>query len=262
MAMRQLSAMTWEEVAALDPARVVAILPVGATEAHGPHLPLCTDVVIAEAMAGAGADRLAARGFEPLVLPALAYTPVPFAAAFAGSIGISEATLTQTVLEIAASLGARGIRTIVIANAHLDPSHLRALQAAVAANPESAEARATIVFPDITRRPWGARLTEEFRSGACHAGQYETSIMLATRPDLVRDEARASLPPVTSSLSTAMREGRMTFADAGGPRAYFGAPAAATAEEGRRTIDALGAILDEAHAQHIAPHAPPLAEEA
>ncbi|MEO5510166.1 MAG: creatininase family protein, partial [Longimicrobiales bacterium] len=119
--------MTWEEVGALDVSRIVAILPVGATEAHGPHLPLGTDVVIAEAMALSGGGRLSDRGLDALILPAIAYTPVPFAAAFPGTIGISAATLTTTITDIAASLGACGIRVLVIANAHLDPTHVRAL---------------------------------------------------------------------------------------------------------------------------------------
>ena len=251
MAVNELSAMTWEEVAGLDASRVVAILPIGATEAHGPHLPLSTDVLIAEAMARSGAARLAQRGLEPLILPPLAYTPTPFAAGFAGTIGVSATTLRETLEDIAGSLGRLGVRRLVIANAHLDPTHLGALHDAVSAtradtDPTGAGNAATVIFPDITRRPWGSRLTAEFRSGACHAGQYETSIIMAVRPDLVRDDARMTLPPVTHSLSTAMREGRHTFEEAGGERAYFGDPAAASAEEGLQTIAVLGEILEEA----------------
>ena len=66
----------------------VAILPVGALEAHGPHLPVGTDLVIAEAMADAAARRLAAEGLEVTLLPALAYTPAPFADEFPGTISI------------------------------------------------------------------------------------------------------------------------------------------------------------------------------
>ena len=77
-----LQAATYEEVAALDRRRAVAIVPLGATEAHGPHLPLSTDVIIVEAMARAGADRLSRRGATVLVVPTVALTPAPFAAAF------------------------------------------------------------------------------------------------------------------------------------------------------------------------------------
>ncbi len=55
----------------------MAILPVGAVEAHGPHLPLATDGIIAAAMAEDGARRLANRGLEALLLPAVDYTAAP-----------------------------------------------------------------------------------------------------------------------------------------------------------------------------------------
>lgn len=236
---RELATLSWEAVRGLDLARVVAILPIGATEAHGPHLPLGTDDIIAEAMARAGAVRLAAHGYEPLILPTLSYTAAPFAAAFPGTISLSPATVTATLTDIARSLGAHGIPVLALANAHLDPAHLEALHGAVMASP-------LVVFPDITRRPWGSRLTAEFRSGACHAGQYETSIVLSERPELVDDEVRATLPPVPHSLVTAIREGQTGFAEAGGPRAYFGDPAGATADEGRETVEVLGEILAEA----------------
>ena len=74
MVVHELSEMTYIEVRDLDRAGTVAVLPVGAIEAHGPHLPLATDVVIARAMARAGAGRIAARGFGAVLLPPLAFT--------------------------------------------------------------------------------------------------------------------------------------------------------------------------------------------
>ena len=72
--MQPLAAMTWEEARDAAGPGSVAILPVGAIEAHGPHLPLETDVIIAQAMARSGAARLAARGLRVVVLPPLTYT--------------------------------------------------------------------------------------------------------------------------------------------------------------------------------------------
>ena len=236
---RALSDLTWTEVAALDRARAVAILPLGAVEAHGPHLPLGTDVIIAEAMARAGAERLAARGLEPLVLPPCAYTPAPFAAGFPGTLSLSPAALTSLVTDVAASLDRHGIRVLALANAHFDPAQVDALRRAVAKAP------GTVVFPDLTRRALAERLTPEFRSGACHAGRYETSIVLAARPDLVGAAAR-TLPPNPRSLTEAFAAGRHTFEAAGGPEAYFGAPAEATPAEGRESIAVLGEILADA----------------
>ena len=240
----RLADMTWPEVAALDPARVVAILPVGAVEAHGPHLPLATDRVIAEAMADEGARRLAARGWAPLVLPAVDYTAAPFADGFPGTVSVRPETVTAAIIDVASALAGRGWRCLAVANAHLDPAHLGAL--AAAADRVREEGRIALAFPDLTRQPWAGRLGEEFASGACHAGRYEGSIVLAARPGLVREEARSALPANPASLSRAIRAGQTTFEQAGGPRAYFGDPAAASAEEGRERIAELGRILEEA----------------
>jgi creatinine amidohydrolase len=238
----ELSTLTWEEVAALPRSRCVAILPVGAVEAHGPHLPLGTDVVIAEAMARAGAERLARRNYQALILPSLPFSAAPFAAGFPGTLCVDGTAVAATVRGIAGSLGVHGIPLLAIANAHLDPAHVAVLrEAADAPDPQGAR----IVFPDVVRRSLAARLTEEFRSGACHAGRYETSILLAERPDLVRAVQR-ELPAVPHSLPEAIRAGRRTFQEAGGDRAYFGWPAEATAEEGRRTVEVLGEMLEEA----------------
>lgn len=243
MPVRELGQLTWQEAGGTDRDRTVVILPVGALEAHGPHLPVATDVWIAEAMARAGADKLAARGLEVLMLPALAYTTAAFAADFPGTMSIDPAAVTGQVAGIADSLARHDFELLALANAHLDPSHITALQSAVAAARQSGRMR--IVFPDVTQKPWALRLTAEFKSGACHAGRYETSLIMAIRPDLVHEEIRQRLPPNAKSLSAAIAAGQKSFVEAGGPRAYFGYPSEATPEEGRATITALGTILEE-----------------
>ncbi len=236
--------LTWAEVDGLDRDRLVAVLPVGAVEAHGPHLPLLTDVIIAEAMAEAGARRLQVAGWVPLLLPPVAYTAAPFAAGFAGTLSVRPETVTALVVDLARALSALPARVLVLANAHLDPAHRASLAAAVAQ--AASERLLPIVFPDVTRKPWAGRLGDEFSSGACHAGRYEGSIVLAARPELVREELARTLPPNPASLVSAIREGRQSFLEAGGPRAYFGDPAAASREEGQARIEALGEILAEA----------------
>lgn len=242
--MQPLAAMTWEDARDAAAARPIAVLPVGAIEAHGPHLPLETDVIIARAMARAGAERLGARGLHPVVLPPLSYTAAGFAGGFAGTLGLRPETVTAIVVEIAAGLSAQGYSLLALANAHLDPAHLSSLAEAVQRAHD--DLGFSIAFPDLTTKPWALRLGEEFRSGACHAGRFETSIVLAECPDLVRESVRAALPANPASLSRAIRDGKTSFEEAGGPRAYFGWPADATAEEGRTLVDALGAILEQA----------------
>jgi len=235
--------LTWEEAAALEGESTVAILPVGAVEAHGPHLPLATDGIIAEAMADSGAALLIDSGKLAAVLPALSYTSAPFAAGFPGTLSVRPETVTHMIVDIGVALKSSGIGTLAIANAHLDPTHLGSIHAAV----ERLRAAGLVtVFPDLTRKPWAQRLTEEFKSGACHAGRFEGSVVLAKRPELVRQDIQQGLAANPVSLSVAIRDGKQTFEAAQGPRAYFGDPAAATASEGTQTIATLGAILRDA----------------
>jgi creatinine amidohydrolase len=236
--------MTWEEAWDAAGPGSVAILPVGAIEAHGPHLPLETDVIIAQAMARTGAVRLVARGSRVTVLPPLTYTAAAFAQDFAGTLSLRPETVTATVVDIAGSLTRHGFAVLAIANAHLDPGHLASLEAAVSLIRR--DLGLAVAFPNLAAKPWALRLSDEFRSGACHAGQFETSIVLAERPELVREATRTALPANPASLSRAIRDGKQSFEQAGGPRAYFGFPAQATVEEGRATIEILGGILDEA----------------
>jgi len=244
MAIRELAELTWEDVRDLDRSRTVALLPVGAVEAHGPHLPLGTDGLIAVAMARAAAARLEGRGIAALLLPPLEYSAAPFGAGFAGTLSVGASTIAALLADLAAEADRHGFAALAVANAHLDPAHLGSL--AEAGRLAAARGAKRFICPDLTRREHAARLTDEFRSGACHAGRYEGSVIMATRPDLVRTEIQRSLPAVPASLAQAIRDGRSTFEQAGGARAYFGAPAEATAEEGEHTIGVLGDILSEA----------------
>ncbi len=234
---------TWTELRDLlaQPQPCALILPVGSTEAHGPHLPLSTDVIIAEEMALRAARQLEARGAAALVLPPLAYSVTDFSEGFAGSVSIAAETATALVRDVLHSLIKQGFRRLALANAHLEPAHIATLRAACGAI--KTETGVEVAFPDVTRRRWAALLTEEFQSGACHAGQYESSLVLGARPELVRDEARRALPPKLISLSQAIRSGARRFTEIGGDQAYFGAPADATAAEGRRVFDVLAGML-------------------
>lgn len=220
----------------------MAILPIGAVEAHGPHLPLGTDVVIAEAMARTCAERLGAGQRSIFILPPLWYTAAGFADNFPGTVSVEGDTVRDLVRQIATSLKEHGITTLAIANAHLDPAHLSSLREAAADPPTGAR----IVFLDLTRRRVAERLTEEFQTGACHAGRFEGSVVLAEAPELFRNDIARGLRPNPASLSAAIREGRTSFEEAGGDRAYFGWPSDATVDEGRASVETLGTLL--AHA--------------
>lgn len=108
MPIRPLAEMTWEEVRAVHAKPWIVLLPIGAVEAHGPHLPLRTDGIIAEAWAHEAAHRLEGRGLESLIFPTIDYTPAPFAEAFPGTVSVRAETVTRLVLRYRAQCRGAG----------------------------------------------------------------------------------------------------------------------------------------------------------
>ncbi len=214
----------------------VLLLPVGAVEPHGPHAPLGTDSIISTAVCERAAMALTGdAGIRALVLPGIAFGVTAYGAAFTGAVTISEGTLRSLVVEICAALQAQGFAQQVIVNSHFEPAHVAALREAAAASRAG--------FLDLTRRVMAEQLTEEFRSGAAHAGRYETSMVLASHPELVDSEVMRALPPVPLNMPAAMASGQHDFIAMGMDQAYCGAPAEATAAEGEATLATLTGML-------------------
>jgi creatinine amidohydrolase len=246
---RRLGALTYEEFQALiEGGPVVALVPVGSVEPHGPHLPLETDMTISEACAERAAARLESGGVTALVAPSLPYGVTDYARGFAGAIGVTADALTGMLRAIAVRLLDTGVQHVCFINNHLEPAHDSAVRAAIAGLPEGA---ASVACP-LTRR-WGRTLSDEFKRGDCHAGRYETSLVLAAGK-AVGD--RSSLPSLGISLSEAIRAGKSTFQEIGMERAYTGAPSEATREEGEalyeRLVDMVVTEVSEALAKREA----------
>ena len=214
----------------------VLLLPVGAVEPHGPHAPLGTDSIISAAICERAAVALSADStVRALVLPEIAFGVTRYSAAFTGAITISESTLRAMVLEVCASLNAQGFRHVVIVNSHFEPAQVATLR--------QAADDAKVGFLDVTRRVVAEQLTPEFQSGAAHAGRYETSVVLATRPDLVEAEIMRRLPAYELNMPEAMAAGHTDFLAMGMDRAYCGEPAEASAVEGDTTLATLTRLL-------------------
>ena len=238
--------MTWTEIdEAMKKERPVALLPVGATEAHGPHLPVSTDTVIAVEMARRGAAKLKEHGVPSLVLPAVTFTVAEFGAEFPGTISISPATSVALLRDVCAAAIKR-FRAVALVNIHLEPKHVECLKRVV---DESNKAGISVCFPDITKKRWVETLGEAFKEGD-HGGAFETSLMMAAAPDMVRERERISLPPI-DGLMAAIKKGAQTFGEAGGEDAYFGDPTAASAEEGENLYEALVEILRLSVMEHL-----------
>lgn len=234
-----LASLTSPRLAALlaGPKPVVVLVPVGSVEPHGPHLPLATDTIISEAAAQDAIRKLEPH-VSPLIAPPVSYGVTDYARAFPGALSIPPKVLTAYLQAIVHSLLGHGVAHVCLVNNHLEPEHDAAVRAAIA----DIEPRKASVASPLKRR-WARTLSEEFKSGACHAGQYETSIVLAHDASLVREEARRQLEDVPISLSQKISEGIHDFIAMGLEGAYAGSPRQATAEEGHYLIALLGTMV-------------------
>jgi creatinine amidohydrolase len=238
-----LAGMTWTEADEALKHHPVGLLPVGAIEAHGPHLPLDTDIIIANGMAHRAAERLHDLGIASLVLPAITYTVSFVGTSFRGTSPVEAGAFESYLTSILRNLAPQDYRSIVVCNAHLEPAHVHSVQSAC----YSAEAASGIPIrsPDQRTPEMSQLLSEEFQAGARHAGSYETSIVMAEQPHAVRADVVKDLKPVWIDLPDRLRAGARTFTEAGADMGYFGNPARASAEEGHRMLDALaGMIID------------------
>lgn len=237
--MKILAEMTWTEAKAAREHGALALVPVGSTEAHGPHLPLATDVIISEELCRRASRALESRGTECVIAPPLSYAVTDYAGEFAGTVTLPRETAVALVRDVVLGLDRQGFQRVVLVNSHLEPAHLETLRDAAAA--AAAKSGRPVCFPDACSRRWARTLSEEFKKGACHAGQYESSLVLAARPELVREPVRAKLSPKPIDLAKAMKAGVKTFVEAGAEQAYFGDPASASVEHGEELY---GLLLD------------------
>jgi len=222
--------MTTAEIAAADTGRLIAVLPLGAVEQHGPHLPLSTDRAIA--------DGVLARVLEllPDALPAVLLPTQPVGLStehrtFPGTLTASPGTLLSLWTEIGASVARAGIRKLVLFNSHGGQSKL----AGVAAQQLRSDHHLLVVDYHCYRIWRDSPLFgEEERREGIHGGGIETSIMLALDPDSVRAEE-------TQEFDSAARGTAVPFAweiQDLNPAGALGDASDADAERGRALIDA------------------------
>lgn len=217
----------------------VALIPVGSTEPHGPHLGLGTDVIISAAACVRAIELLDKKGpFVGVIAPAISYGVTECATGFPGAISIPAATLTAYTAAIVDGLLAQSFRHVCLVNNHLEPAHDAAIRAVLTGRDPK---RVSVACP-LTKK-WARTLSPEFKSGACHAGQYETSIVMAAAPEMVDEPMRTTLKPVPISLSDKLAAGVTTFAEMGMELAYAGDPASASIEEGEKMIQRLAEMV-------------------
>jgi creatinine amidohydrolase len=172
------------DFAALDPARTVAVLPLGATEQHGPHLPLSVDTVLVEGVLKAALTHL--NESDPvLVLPTQTVGLSTEHTAFPGTLHLSPQTLIQVWCDIGASVARAGVKKLLMFNAHGGNVGLMD----VVARELRAQHGLIVYSSSWYNLPLDASVMAQFSADehrfGVHAGDIETSMMLALSPQRV-----------------------------------------------------------------------------
>jgi creatinine amidohydrolase len=244
----------WHELSSAEAAAAarrdpVVILPLAATEQHGPHLPPSTDLDIGEGLLGAAFHHLPDDA-NVWALPPVSVGASQEHARYPGTLSVTTEQLTRSIVEEGAALARSGVRRLVLSNSHGGNRH--AMDAAGLSL--RAEHELLVVKASYFRfaRPTDVELPEtEWRHGL-HGGAVETAMMLHLRPDLVREDAIASFPSLGERLERTLRrlgpEGQASFswlADDLNPQGVVGDATLATAAMGARLVEHYGGILAE-----------------
>jgi creatinine amidohydrolase len=242
-----LERMTYPQVARLAARTDLALLPVGPPEAHGPHLPVGTDLIAARELCERAAHKLAARDIECLIAPLLPYCLAEVAAPFPGTITVRAEVLAALVADICRGLARSGFRRILVVSGHAEEENLAALQAGTeeAAN-SGVSARVSRWYTDALPTLLHL-LEEEHPEHDIHAGEWETALVLLRAPELVDRTALDALPPNwdTREISDRRAAGARMFPELGAPEAYAGDPRRATPTTGENLYAALGRFVAE-----------------
>ena len=195
------------------------LIPLGATEQHGPHLPLSTDTLIASGVAEAVAD---VRD-DTVVAPALPYGSSGEHSAFPGTLSLGQAALETALVELVRS--AAGFRDVTLVSWH-------------GGNAEPvARAVARLRTEGQAVHLWEPRVD----GGDAHAGWVETSLMLALAPDLVRDERPVGATQPIDELLPRLRENGVAAVS---PNGVLGDARDATPDDGRRLLEQFVVEID------------------
>jgi creatinine amidohydrolase len=176
--MARIAEMDWRRLQRALARRPILILPVGALEAHGPHLPLSADTVQADRTAAAVAD-----AWKALVAPPIAYGTCTGAHRFPGTVSLPLDDLERTARDVLSEFARMGARRLLVISGHAERGHMAALREAGEAVQEGREGATVVVLSDYD-------FVYELRGKEApaddgHAGLLETSRMLALAPELV-----------------------------------------------------------------------------
>lgn len=225
-----LGEMTWPEIErAMQETRTI-IVPIGATEEHGPHLPVFTDTLQAEEVA-----RRAGEEAGVFVAPALPYGVCRSTSGFPGTITLTPHGLRAIINDILQALGEKGFEQVILYTGHAGSSHVAALKEAC--SPHLSKLKLAIVSDyELVA---DSEVIEAEMDG--HAGEIETSRIMHLRPELVKDGAEANTPELPPHI---LLEDPREYMGNG----VIGDPTRATPEKGEALLElAVRGLVDVVH---------------
>lgn len=250
---RHWSDLSTADFAAIDRSRAIAVLPVAATEQHGPHLPLSVDTDIVNGVVAAALPHIAP-DLPALFLPTQAVGFSPEHTRFAGTLTLKAETLIRVWTELGECVAASGVKKLVLLNSHggqvgaLDLV-ARDLRARLGMLVYSVNWFGLPLL-DAQGQDVNARFSAEEHRFGIHAGEIETSMMLALRPQQVRMERAGYFRSTSQDRAERFATlGNGKSAKLGwmmqdyNPEGAVGNAAAATADKGHALLDAAGRAL-------------------
>ena len=244
-----LAEMTFGEIASASSRGAVVLMGTGVIEQHGPHLPVATDVYLPQAILRRVRRMLQEHAIESLIAPPFYWGVNEVSASFPGTFEIRPSVMIDLIADVMTSLRKDGFMHLFCISGHGDAVHNRTLLEAIGAGRAASGMTGYFVASrdlsarlDIGELPphalgyEGTSSPSEFLD--IHAGEIETSAMLAEWPDLVRREVLGSLQSTDYELADLLewRRGREHMR-AKTPHGYFGDPASATAAFGTAYLD-------------------------
>jgi creatinine amidohydrolase len=245
--LRYLERMTYPQVERLAARTDLALLPVGSPEAHGPHLPVGTDLIAARELCERAAHELATRSVECLIAPLLPYCLAEVAKPFPGTITVRADAVAALVADVCRSLARSGFRRTLVVSGHAEEENLAALRAGAEQAVEAGALVEVSQWYGVALPRLLHVLEEDHPEYDVHAGEWETALVLLRAPELVDRAALDALPANwdTRNISERRAEGARTFPELGAPEAYCGDPRRATPTTGENLYAALGRFVAE-----------------
>lgn len=233
------------------------VVPVGSIEQHGHHLPVATDTILADAVAHAGAER-AATDVPVLVTPPIWSGYSPHQLSFGGTLTVQHEHLLHTLEDIVGTALQNGFNAVLLLNGHGGNTPLiNSATSTIGVEHSNVDILGATYFE--LAAPFIDDIRESDIGGSAHGGEFETSLMLYLRRDLVREDCIEGEPlvePYTHGLKDMFASGPLgvyrsfdEYSDNGA----IGEPELATAEKGEELYtqlgDELAGILQELHTE-------------